>query len=219
LGRTGDALYQRPALDMQLGALLRAEVGDAETERIARRPRCGRLAIRCARLAIGLHLADRDGQVMILATAPDANVGLRSGRGAADDAREVARALDLAAIETDDDVADLDPGLLGRPARLDATHQGASGLRQAQRFGHPPGHLRDPHADAPAHDPAARLELFGDAHRRVDRDREGDSHEAAGPAVDLRVDADDLALHVDQGPARIPGIDGHVGLDERQVFP
>ena len=33
---------------------------------------------------------------------------------------------------------------------------------------------------------------------------------------DLRIDADHLAAHVDQRPARIAGVDRDVGLDERQ---
>jgi hypothetical protein len=72
------------------------------------------------------------------------------------------------------------------------------------------------HADAPARHLAAGLELLGHAHRFVDRHRERDAHVAAGAAVDLRVDADDFAAHVDQRAARIARIDGDVGLDQRQ---
>ena len=43
-----------------------------------------------------------------------------------------------------------------------------------------------------------------DALRQIDRDRERQSHEAAGPAVDLRIDAHHLAAQVEQRPARVP---------------
>src|SRR3546814_20233312 len=48
----------------------------------------------------------------------------------------------------------------------------------------------------------------------VDRDGEADADIAAAAAQDRRIDADQLALRVDQGAAGIAGIDGGVGLDE-----
>ena len=59
--------------------------------------------------------------------------------------------------------------------------------------------------------------LIGDVHRHLDRDREGQAHEAARAAVDLAVDADHVAVEVEQRPAGVPRVDGHVGLDERHV--
>ena len=58
--------------------------------------------------------------------------------------------------------------------------------------------------------------MIGHAHRLVDGDREGDAHVAAALAVDLGVDADHFALQVDEWAARVAGVDGHVGLDQRQ---
>jgi hypothetical protein len=63
--------------------------------------------------------------------------------------------------------------------------------------------------------PLARL--IAHAHGLVDGNRERDAHEAARARVDLAVDAHHLAAHVDQRPARVAGVDGHVGLDEGQV--
>src|SRR2546429_226286 len=57
-------------------------------------------------------------------------------------------------------------------------------------------------------------QLLLDVERHVDRDRERQAHEAAGAAVDLRIDADHFAAHVEQRPARVAGVDGDVGLDE-----
>src|SRR5207237_10558593 len=73
-------------------------------------------------------------------------------------------------------------------------------------------------------DPTARhtpflLYLFGDVDRPVDRDRKCKTHGPAGPAVDHRVDTDDLALQVEQGATGVAGIDRNIGLDiGHQVF-
>jgi hypothetical protein len=76
---------------------------------------------------------------------------------------------------------------------------------------------RDLHADAARMTRAAGAQLVGHPHGLVDGDRERDAHEAARAAVDLRVDAHHLAAQVDQRPARVAGVDRHVGLDEGQV--
>ncbi len=122
------------------------------------------------------------------------------------------------AVELQDDVARLHarPCRLGRPASTLPTSAPCA-------FGKPSesatsfGHLADRHGDPAAHDLARRLQLIGDAHRLVDRNRERNAHETAGAAVDLRVDADHLALHVDERPAGVARVDRHVGLDERQI--
>ena len=61
------------------------------------------------------------------------------------------------------------------------------------------------------------LQLVFDLYRHINRDGEGKSHVAAGLAVDLRVDADDLAVHVKQGPARVARVDGDIGLNEGHI--
>src|SRR5690606_17162049 len=90
--RSGDALDEDATLDPQLRALLGAEVGHAEPERVARGNGLGRRASRCARLAVRRHLADRDREVTELSAAPHPDIRLRAGRRAADDAWQVARA-------------------------------------------------------------------------------------------------------------------------------
>ena len=59
--------------------------------------------------------------------------------------------------------------------------------------------------------------MLGHIHGHVNRDGEGNAHEAAAAAVNLRVDADHLAAQVKQRAARIAGVDGDVGLNERRV--
>ncbi len=49
---------------------------------------------------------------------------------------------------------------------------------------------------------------------QVGRDREADADRAAGRRVDGGVDADDLAVHVEQRAAGVAPVDGGVGLDE-----
>src|SRR5690606_21133068 len=49
-------------------------------------------------------------------------------------------------------------------------------------------------------------------HRRANGEADADA--AAGARIDRGVDPDDAALHVDQGAARIAGIDRRIGLDE-----
>ncbi|MNI43453.1 hypothetical protein D3C73_977830 [compost metagenome] len=54
------------------------------------------------------------------------------------------------------------------------------------------------------------LDLVG----HVDGDRERQALEAAGAAVDLRIDAHDFAAVVEQRATRVARVDGHVRLDE-----
>jgi hypothetical protein len=64
-----------------------------------------------------------------------------------------------------------------------------------------------------------RLQLALNLHRHIDRDGEREAHETARLAVDLRIDADHLALQVEQWPAGVARVDRHVGLDEgNEVF-
>ena len=53
-----------------------------------------------------------------------------------------------------------------------------------------------------------------DASDHVDGNGEANPHAAAGTRVDRRIDADELAVEIDQRAARIAGIDGGVRLDE-----
>ena len=63
---------------------------------------------------------------------------------------------------------------------------------------------------------ARRLEAGRRPSSRRPRESRTTAHVAARAAVDLRVDADDLTRGIQQRSARIAGIDGDVGLDERR---
>src|SRR5207342_3223388 len=72
--------------------------------------------------------------------------------------------------------------------------------------------------DAHAEPAAARLaelaKLVDDVRRRLGRNREADADRATARRYDRRVDADDLARHVEERPAGIAAVDRGVGLEE-----
>ena len=136
------------------------------------------------------------------AFAPDFQRRLRAGTRRADDARQVARALDRLAVERNDDVGRLDARLVRRAALLHRVDQRAARAVEAEGGGEVARHLLDDDADPAARDAALLPELLLHVERDVARDGERQAHEAAGAAVDLRVDADHLAAHVEQRPAR-----------------
>src|SRR6185369_37055 len=103
-----------------------------------------------------------------------------------------------------------------RAAGLDRLHERTHRLAEADGFGDLSRQARDDDADPAADDAAAHAQLLRHAGRLVDRNRERDPHVAARTAVDLRIDADDFAAHVDERAARVAGIDGDVGLDQGQ---
>src|SRR5688572_15004699 len=165
--------------------------------------------------AVRRHLGHLDAELLRLALAEYLERGLRAGTGGADDARQVARALDRLAVKAGDDVGRFHAGLVRRAALLHRVHQRAARAVEAERGGEVARHFLDHHADPASGHAALVAQLLLDVERDVDRDREGKAHEAAGAAVDLRIDADHLAAHVEQRPARVARVDRHVGLDER----
>ena len=56
-------------------------------------------------------------------------------------------------------------------------------------------------------------EVVGDGFCRVDRNGKADSGGSAGGRVNRGIDADDLAVRIDERPAGIAAIDGGVGLN------
>ena len=112
-------------------------------------------------------------------------------------------------------VAALDPGLLRRATRADVRDQhpraaprGPSGLGQVR------GQVLDRHAQPAAHHLAVLEQALHDRPGHVGGDGEADALVAAGAREDRGVDADQLAVHVDQRAARVAGVDRRVGLDE-----
>src|SRR3990170_917491 len=153
-----------------------------------------------------LHL---DGALALL--APDLEPGALARGEEADGALEVARALHPLALELEQDVA----GLEARPRRRAVGHDvrdqhaldvlGAEGARELGR------ERLDRHAEPAPRAFALREQLDVALARHVGGDREADPRAARD---DRRVDADHLALHVHQRPARVAGVDRRVGLEE-----
>src|SRR5262249_56580174 len=117
------------------------------------------------------------------------------------------------------DATGLQAGLRRRSARGNAGDQrplrafGPHRLRQLGR------QLLDRRPQPAARPVALLLELGHQLLGRVDRDGEADADVAAALAEDRGVDADDVAVLVEQGAARVAGIDRRVGLDEVVVGP
>ena len=88
---------------------------------------------------------------------------------------------------------------------------------QADRFGDFFADLLNLNTNASARDAARTAQLIRHANGFVDRDGKRNSLEAARAGVNLAVNADHLTAHIDQRATRVAGVDGHVGLDERQV--
>ena len=99
----------------------------------------------------------------------------------------------------------------------DLADQRAARTVEAERIGELRVHFLDLHADAAARDLAGAHELLAHVVSDVDRDRERQAHVAAAAAVDLRIDADDFAVEIEQRAAGIAGVHGDVGLDERHA--
>src|SRR5436305_1245138 len=168
-----------------------------------------------ARDALFRQLRHRQAELLRRALPPDLYRGAGARARAADEPRQIARALDRLAVERDDDVARLDAGLLRRAALLHRVDERAARAVEAERGGELARYLLDDDADAPARHAALVLQLLQDIDRHIGRNGERQAHEAAGAAIDLRVDADHLAAQVEKRPARVARVDGDVRLDER----
>src|SRR5437773_1456851 len=201
---TLDRFDAHASLHLELALLCVAQIGDGEPECTDRGWRLG-VALGDAPRLVRLELGDDDTEVAVTAATEHLQRGLGARLGAADDARQITSSVDAAPFELGDDVTRLHPRLVGRAAAFDAAHERAHRLAETDGLGHFLRDLVDLYADATADHAAARAQLLGDARCLVDRNGERDSHEAAGAAVDLRVDADHFAAHVDQRPARVAG--------------
>ena len=181
------------ALQLQLSLLRVGQVGngnaDAADHRALGVVRLGGLALR--RRASGSYSAtttlDR-----ACCRAGHGERRLRAGLGAADHAGQVDRGLHRAAVDLRDDVARLDAGLLGRPARLDRLDAARRAPCPGRAIRRRRSSLADDDADPAAHDPPADFSCSDTRVASSIGNRERDAHVTAGAAVDLRVDADRL---------------------------
>ena len=131
--------------------------------------------------------------------------------------RQVGGLVDRLAVQAEDHIAHLQAALGRRTVFHQLRHQRAGRLVEAEGLGEILVHFLDHHTQPAAADLAGFLQLVGDVQRDIDRDGEGQAHEAAGTGEDLRVDADHFALQVQQRTAGVARVDRHVGLDEGYV--
>lgn len=124
------------------------------------------------------------------------------------------RVLDRFSIDREQDIAGADASRVGRAAAHDAGDQRTFGIRQAEGLGQFGRDFLRLDADPAARDRAGPDDLLHDAARTGHRDGEADAERAAGARVDGSIDADQVALAIDQRAAGVARIDGGIGLDE-----
>jgi hypothetical protein len=140
--------------------------------------------------------------VSLLAAAHDDDRHSLADGGLGDDPRQFARVAHLAAVEADDHVAGLHAGRAGGPVRLDASDQRAAPAAEVEALGNLVGDLLDAHAEPAAPRLAELAQLRDDRPGGIGGNGEGDADIAAGLREDRRVDADDVAGHVEQRTRR-----------------
>ena len=170
----------------------------------------------CGRLRVG---AERDRGRLLLAVAGVRQLDLVAGTVAADRGDQLVGAGDQLVVDLRDDVA--------RPARPASS---AAEPSVTSPTAAPSGTTAPPSLDAASRtetpirawvgvSPATIWSTIG--MHLVDRDREAEADRAAAAAgagaagADRGVDADHVAVHVDQGAATVAGVDRGVGLDRR----
>ena len=113
----------------------------------------------------------------------------------------------------------LSPALsAGLPGTTPADHHAFGRLVEAELAGQCRRERLERDADPGIMDLAVLDQHVGDAGGQVDRNREADPVVAAAAGDDRRIDADHVAVHVDQRTARVAPVDRRIGLDERLVL-
>src|SRR6185437_12512854 len=178
--RPGDLFHDEIALGVGLLFLLRIERTHREPElaRLIGSPLV-RPAARPRRLLLLLELGHTDPDVLLPAAAPDIQAGFAAGFHRGDGAGKLAEALDVLAIDGEDDIARLQTGLGRRSILLDGADERAARTIETERLGELRVHVLDRHADPAADDLSGLDELVLHVARHVDRNGEGDSHVAA----------------------------------------
>ena len=134
-----------------------------------------------------------------------------------DDARQLRGALHILTVHGEDHIAGLQAALVAGTTFFHRADERASWTIEAERFGELRVHFLDGHANAAAAHTAGLDQLALDAPRDVDGNGEREAHEAAGAAVNLRVDANHFTREIEQRPTGIAGVHRDVGLDEGHI--
>src|SRR5699024_3115493 len=105
-----------------------------------------------------------------------------------------------------------------RTIREHARNKRATWLFEAERCGQFATDILDLHTEPAAFDVTTLDQLLRHVHGDVDGDGKRYALIAAGAAVNLGIDAHNLAFEVEQRPTRIARIDGHVRLYEGNIL-
>ncbi len=116
------------------------------------------------------------------------------------------------AIERDDDIAGLQAGRLRRTFVVDARDQSPVRRAQSKAVGDRVVDVLDADAEPAPSDLMELTQLIDDRHHAVRRSRKTDADRSPRRREDGCVDADDVAIHVEQRAAGVPLVDGSVGL-------
>ena len=120
-------------------------------------------------------------------------------------------------VQLQNDIARLQAGPGCCAFRLNPDHQGTPRFVQAKRLGQFLRDFLNVDPKLTAVDLAVELDLFSYIHGQINRNGKRNTHESAGAAVYLRIDANNFTLQVEQWPARVTRVDRDIGLDERHV--
>src|SRR5580693_8192182 len=151
------------------------------------------------------------------AIVPDPQARLAAGRQLRNDGGEIPGMIDVASIDTGNDIAGFQTRLLARTGRIDRTDECTVRCGETEGQRELLADVLHRHADAAANHLAVLLQLLLDVQRQVNRNGKRYAHVTAGAAVDLGIDTDHFAIDVKQRTARIPGVHGSIGLNEGDV--
>src|SRR6185437_2430647 len=140
------------------------------------------------------QLLHRDVHGLLLALAQHIDVHAFADRRVGDDARQHAVVGDRLAVKADDQIAIDQAGLGGGSILGHVRHQRALCGGKAEALGNLLRHLLDTHADPAAARGAELAQLSHHLARQVGRNGKADADAAAAGGVDLRIDADDIAI-------------------------
>ncbi|MNV01074.1 hypothetical protein D3C71_912620 [compost metagenome] len=161
-----------------------------------------------------LQLAELDLDGLLLAITQDHHIDVLADRAFRHDPQKVAHLVNILAVEFQHDIAGLDRAIFHRSALGDAGDKRTLGAIHAEACRHIVGDGLDTNTE-PA---AARLtefdELLDDILGKLRRHGESDTDRTAARRNDRRIDADHLALHVEERTAGIALVDGRIRLDE-----
>src|SRR5690606_11826538 len=202
------------ARQVQVPFLLGGQFGDLHPQPIA----LLRIGTGCHyRLALFRQRTDDDVQRFTLTATHDTQTSLATGLDRTYQMRQVGRHDDGLIIQAENHVAYAQPALGCRPAIHHLSDQRARRTLQPEGFGEVLVHFLNHHAQPTTADLAIGAQLVGHIHGDIDRNSEGQPHEAARTGEYLRVDANHFTLQVEQGPTGVAGVDRHIGLDERYI--